>query len=273
MVNYRSLPARLLLLIALIIAAAYFSAGKSQAASSQSFQILAGQAKLGMIMSLTQNPDVIEPADTTNSASMVGVVSPNQSNFDQASSADINVQTDGEANTLVSTLSGNLVVGDRVTSSAIEGVGAKLNTSGWVIGTAERSVDASTSGAVATSVTDNQGKKHTVYVALIPIDVHVTYYSSNSSSVAPQALQQLADNLAGKKVSIQIIVLSFFLFIIGVVSAGVIIVSAVRSGFLAIARQPLSKFVILREEWRSFATAVGILAFVMAACFLLLKFL
>lgn len=261
-----------LILVLTFIVIGLASGARSVAASSQSFQILSGQAQQGMIMSLTRNPGVIEPANATNGASMVGVVSPNDGNLDQ-SPGSINVQTDGEAQALVSTLNGNVIVGDKITSSALQGVGAKLNGSGWIVGTAEGSLDSSTHGAVTSSVTDSHGAKHTVYVALVPLAVHVTYYTSNSSSWEPQALQQFVDNLAGKHVSLQALLLSFFLFVIGVVVAGVIIISAVRSGFQAIARQPLSKFVILREEWRSFAVAIVVLAFVMGGCFLLLRYL
>lgn len=263
-----------LVIVTAIVAISMISLGRGSAASSQSFQLLSGQAQLGMLMSLTRNPGVIEPTTNTNAASLVGVVAPNDNNLNQLP-GEINVQTDGEAKALVSTLGGNVLVGDKVTSSALQGIGAKLNGSGWIVGTAQSSLDAKTHGAVSSLVTDSQGGKHTVYVALIPLAVHVTYYNASAASNnwTPKILQQIANNVAGKNVSTQALVLGFLLFVIGLAIATVIIVSSIRSGFLAISRQPLSKFVILREEWRSFGAAIVILVFAALGGILLLKYL
>src|ERR1700683_3460638 len=88
------------------------------AASSQGFDLFQGHPQAGMLMSLTSNPGVIEPANTTNAASLIGVISPGDTNID-LQPGQVNVETDGAANALVSTLNGNILVGDRITASSL----------------------------------------------------------------------------------------------------------------------------------------------------------
>ena len=248
------------------------------AASSQAFNVLNGQPQAGMLMSLTNDPGVIAPTTTANASSLVGVVSTAADNLSQQG-GQVNVQTDGVANALVSTLNGAIKVGDRITASPLEGVGAKATSSAWIVGIAQASLDAHSTNAVQTTLTDTSGQQHRVYVAQVPLVIKVTYYSSangNGGSVAawiPQPVQNLADSLANKQVSSRVLIFSFVLFVLGVIAAGVIISSAIRGGFLAISRQPLAKLVILKEVWRSFGAAILVLAFTLAAVTLLLRVL
>lgn len=247
-------------------------------ASSQGFTVLRGSPQPGMLMSLTANSGVIEPATDQNAKSLVGVVTPvTETSLDQQD-GQTNVRTDGAANALVSTLGGDIRVGDRITASPLAGIGAKTNTNAWIVGIAQGSLDADTKTAIKSTIADSGGAKHTVYVASIPVLVKVTYYSASSQAAAadtnaqvPAVLQRAADALAGKHVSTRALILSFLLLVIGIIAAGVLINSTIRGGFLAIARQPLAKFVILREVWRSFGLALLILLFALAAAALILR--
>lgn len=247
-------------------------------ASSQSFNLLRGQAQQGIIVSLTPNTGFVEPANDKNVKSLVGVISTDENSIDQQA-GQINVKTDGATSAIVSTLNGDISVGDRVTASPLEGVGTKANSSAWIVGTAQASLDSSTKGATNTEITDSNGNKHTVFVASIPILVKVTYYNSSNTSVATiskqanNPLQQVADSFAGKHVSTAALILSFIILLIGLFTAGVVITSAVKGGLDAISRQPLSKRFISRGVWRAIGIAVGILVFVLVASALILRLL
>lgn len=247
-------------------------------ASSQSFDVLPGQSQAGMLMSLTANPGVVEPASDKNVKSLVGVIEPADTSFDQQP-GQINVKTDGEARTLLSTLGGDIRVGDRITASSLAGVGAKTTTSAWIVGVAQASLDAHTEGAIKSTITDSKGAKHIVYVASLPLLIKVTYYSTATSAAAytnmslPAIIQRAADALAGKHVSAQALVLTFLLIIIGTIVAGKIIDTAIRGSFKAIGRQPLAKFVILRQVWSSFGLALVVMAVALAGGMLLLRIL
>ncbi len=245
------------------------------AAAGQNFIADGVQPSAGMLMSLSTNSNHVTLASTKNTSSLVGVIAPNESNFSDQT-GKVNVQTDGVANALVSTLDGDIKTGDRITASANEGVGSKAAGNGWIVGIAQAGLNAKTSGAVSTQIKTSNGAQHTIYVASIPVSIKITYYSTAvpvSKSVAPAWLQKLADTIAKKHVSTTALVFSFILFLSGLAAAVVIISSSIRGAFMAVARQPLAKAVIFRTELRSLATAIGILVFVLLASFLLLRFI
>jgi len=148
----------------------------SAAAASQSFNVLDNKSQPGMLMSLTANSGVVEPATDKNASLLLGVISANDTAFD-LQPGQVSVATDGVANVLVSTLGGDIRVGDRITPSSLAGIGAKAKMTAWIVGIAQASLDSKTTAAVASTVTDTAGSKHQVYVARIPLVVHVTYYT------------------------------------------------------------------------------------------------
>lgn len=248
-------------------------------AAGTSFKLLNGQPQVGTIVSLTSNPGIIEPSNLANAKSLLGVIAPHEATIDQQSPDQINVKTDGVASAFVSTLNGDIVVGDRITASPIQGVGQKATSNSWIVGIAQSSLDAKTKGAVKSTVTDSKGGKRTVYVGSTAVLIKITYYTADSSTsstvktTVPNGLQRLADYIAGKHVTVLALLLSFALFTMGVVAAAIVVNGSIKGGFTAISRQPLAKRTILREVWRSFGIALLILLFVMAAAALLLRVL
>lgn len=240
------------------------------AAASQGFTVSGPVPQTGMLVSLT-GTGAVEQATTKTAASLVGIAAPNDNNL-SLQSGQVNVQTDGVVSSLVSTLGGDIHVGDRISASAVQGIGAKLNGNGWIIGTAQADLTAHSAGAVKTTVNTPGSGSQTVYVASIPVSVKVTYYSASSpANTATSWLQRLAEQLVHKHVSTTALVLSFFLLLVGLGGSIVIISSTIRNGFLAISRQPLSKKAIGRAELRSFGVAAAILAFTLIASFLILR--
>lgn len=245
-------------------------------ATSQSYSVLNNDAKAGMLMSLGDNQGVVEPATTKNAASLTGVYTNEDTALD-IEPGQISVETNGNANTLVSTINGDINAGDRISTSSIGGVGAKAPKNSWVVGTAQGGLSKKTKGAIATTVTDSKNEKHTVYIATIPVTVHVIYFAASDApkktTVIPEKVQATADAIAGKHVSVLGLVLSFILLVIGTVIAGVVIYSAVKNAYAAVARQPLSRASIFRLTQKSFAMAVGIIILVMVGALLLLRIL
>jgi hypothetical protein len=236
----------------------------------------------GMIVGLTQSPGYVAPAHSGASEQLVGVVSTSQSDLPVAQ-GQIMVQDDGTVNTLVSTYNGQIKVGDRIGLSPLEGVGQKAESKGWVVGIAQGSFDETSSGAVKTSVQDNSGQSREVLAGSIPVLIQIMNYSAGSESdgnadsqaskIIPDNIQKIAEALAGKSVSTRALLISFALIIFGLIGAAVIVSSALRNGFLAISRQPLSKFAILREERRAFVFALGLLAVSFGASYIVIRLL
>lgn len=245
--------------------------------TSQSFNVLNAQTQPGMLMSLTANSNVAEPASDKNAAQLYGIVSSSNTDITQQP-GQVSIQNDGTANALVSTLDGDVRVGDKIATSSLVGVGAKAVKSGWVVGVAQASLDSTTKGAIKTMVTDSKNVKHIVYVGTIPVVAKVMYYTSpndqaKKTTPVPSNVQSAAESIAGKKVSTVILVVSGLLMIVGVIFAGVVISTAIKNGFAAVARQPLAKRVIFRRVLQSFGMAALIMVFVSVGSFVLLKYL
>jgi hypothetical protein len=229
----------------------------------------------GMLTSLSSSNQLVAPATTATASSLIGVAATNTSDF-SAQPGQVNIATGGVTKTFVSTLNGPIKVGDPITTSALEGVGAKLTDgSGWIVGLAQASLSSSTPGAIQTTV---GSPARTVYVATIPVAVKVSYLSVNvqintsANTDAPQVLQQVANVLVHKHVSITAVVLSFSVFLIGILVAFSITLITIRTTFSGLSRQPLSRARIVRAEWNLLSVAGLVLAVSIVAGLLLLRY-
>lgn len=236
----------------------------SMAMANKLFHSVDANMRPGMLVSLTKNPEVVEPATDNNKSSLIGVTgslpSPNSSGVKQWE-----VHTEGLAETLVSTIAGNISVGDHISTSSVVGFGAKSDGTSWIVGTAQASLDANTAGAIKTSVSDVYGTKHEVYLAFIPVEVNVVQENASSEAVGeqsswlPNKVQTFANEVAGKKASQVAVILSFAIFMAGFVIAGIIVNTAVRNGISSTARQPLAKEAIVKRMVQSIIIAMAIL--------------
>jgi len=233
--------------------------------------------RTGMLVSLTNNTGVVEPSSDKNAPSLLGVVGASETDFD-IQPGQIGVQTEGVVNVLVSTIDGDIRVGDHISPSLVVGFGAKSTKDGWIVGTAQASLDSTTKGAIATTVNGSKGEKHNIYTASIPVLVKVTYSgtpanASDSSDTLSKNIQTLADGIAGKHASAIAVILSFLLMIFGFVVAGRLISTTAKSGIEAISRQPLIKHEIVIRMIQSFGLAIGFLIASLAGALVIIRVL
>lgn len=242
--------------------------------ASRAYYTIDTSVRSGMLVSLTKNTEVVEPSSDKNVSTLLGVVGSAQTDFD-VKKDQVSVQTDGIVDTIVTTVAGDIRVGDHIGPSSIVGLGAKVNESGWSVGIAQQSLDAHTKSAVKSTVTDSLGVKHEVYVTTIPVSVHVAYFNAKQQPVKqaiPNRIQSLADSIAGKRVSQVAIVLGFLLLLAGFAIAGIIVNAAVKNGIQSIARQPLARQEISKRMIQSFAMASGILALACIGTVIIIRF-
>lgn len=242
--------------------------------AGQGYFVIDKSVRSGMLVSLTQNTEVVEPSSDKNMQTLLGVIGSAQTDLD-VTKDQVSVQTDGVVDTLVTTVSGDIKVGDHIGPSSIVGLGAKVSDSGWAVGIAQESLDATSKGAVKSTVTDSSGAKHEVYVATIPVSVHVVYYNAKQQPInqaIPDRIQSLANTIAGKRVSQVAIIFGSLLLIAGFAAAGVIINAAVKNGLQSIARQPLARQEIVKGMIRSFGMATGILVVACLGTVLVIRF-
>lgn len=247
-------------------------------AAAQPFYVTDQGVRAGMLVSVTKNPQTVAPASDQNAPSLVGVIGAGAeaTDYDLAPS-QMNVATEGVVTTLVSTLNGDISVGDRISPSILVGFGAKNTANGWIVGVAQASLDAQTAGAVRSTITDTKGGQHQVYVASIPVLVKVAYYTvpppvlKHKNTVVPAVVQTAADSLAGHRVSQSAILLGSLLLFVGLILSGVIANSAIRHGLKAVARQPLAKHEIMLHVLQSLGIAMVILSMTFVAALLVIR--
>jgi hypothetical protein len=264
--------------LALVLLACSALAPLSATAANQNYSVLTNSAQTGMLLSQSTNASVAELATDKNAALLLGVLAPTNAGAEKQP-GQVSIASEGQTPTLVSTLGGDIRVGDRIAPSSLAGVGTKATANGWIVGVAQASLDAKTTNAVASSVSDSKGGKHTVYLATIPVVIHVTYYSvpaataSGNSSAVPASVQSVADSLAGRHASVLGLVLSFILLLTGIIIVGIMLYASIKGGMDAISRQPLSKVVINRAMLRSLGTAAMVITGVIIGSLLLLRLL
>jgi hypothetical protein len=251
-------------------------AAPAGAASTMSQGFLSAKpVKNGELVSTNNNPGVIQQATTTNAENLVGVVAQGDESLLTVTTTanEIQVATTGIADALVSTVNGEVKVGDRITATPIEGVGGKAVTSGRVVGVAQASVDAKTPGASKTKVKSKGGQQKDIYVAKIPILVSLSYFSIGEAekSLVPSFLQKLANTVASKQVSQLPIAISGIILLVTLMAASVITFTATRSAIISIGRNPLSRGSVVGGLIQVMFLVIGIIVAGMGSIFLVLR--
>lgn len=214
----------------------------------------------------------VELATTKNASRLAGVVS--NTSLVQLSGTSgttkVQVAISGTASVLVSDINGGIKAGDKITISPISGVGMTAASDAQVIGTA--SSDFSGKGAKTMDIKDRSGKKRTVHVGTIPVQIAISYYVAPTSNILPPFLQSLANNIAGRPVSVARVLMGSVLILFAFVSIFALIFTSVRSGLISLGRNPLAAGAIQRSLVGMVITTLLIFAFSLLATYLILIF-
>ncbi len=238
---------------------------------AQGFKTTDPNVVVGALVSLkTSSPNTVELSNISNSDQLIGVVG-NKSLIELSSgTAGVQVVTTGVAPTLVSDINGAIKAGDKITSSPIAGVGMRATSSSLIIGTAQGDFD--TTSAEKRTVTDKAGKQKEVNVGAIPLQVDKVFYEApeEQASFLPPALQELANDVAGRKVSPVRVMASVLLVLFLLVAVTILLYSAVRSSIISIGRNPLSEHAVRKSLIQVGLAVIGLLLFVVVVIYLIL---
>ena len=205
---------------------------------------------VGSIVSLQKGyTDRVTAATTTNTKDIFGVVinaDSSQLAITSGLASQVSIAESGLEQVLISDINGNIVVGDSITSSPISGVGMKATDNSKVIGVAQDSFPNST--ANKESYKDQKGQTQSVKVGQIPVLVNVAYfYKQPDKTIIPQALQNLANSLAGRKVNTLPIIISLAIFLVTLVVVVSMVYSLIRSSIISVGRNPMSQAAVYRN--------------------------
>lgn len=237
-------------------------------AISQGFQG-SGNIVPGAIVSLKSgSTNQVENASAATATSLIGVVG--KSTLVALSQANDQVQiiVTGSAFTFVSDINGAIHAGDKITASPIAGVGMKATTDTQIIGTAQEPFQANQ--AASQTITDASGTKHTVHVGQIRVGVNVSFYAAPTSKFLPPFVQNLANSVAGKQVSLVRVGIACALLLLALISMVVLLYTSIRAGILSIGRNPLAASAIRKGLVEVGISTLLILAFTLVSTYFIL---
>lgn len=229
------------------------------------------ELSLGSIVSLqTDTTDTVVASTTSNIEGILGVVINDDSSWLTLSNGQENqvqVATSGTTSVLVSDINGDVLEGDQITASPIKGVGMKATSNTKVIGIAQGKA----SKSKKQEYTDSSGKKQTVSLDLIPIQINVAYFFKEpEKSIIPQSIQSLANAIAGKSVNTVPIIISGAIFIITLIVVVSIIFSMIRSSIISVGRNPMAQSAVYRDVIQLSVLVVIILAVSLTSIYIIL---
>jgi hypothetical protein len=205
---------------------------------------------VGAIVSLKKgSTDHVDAAKISTVDYLFGVIIEDGSSELSLSSGQqnqVHVATSGSEQVLVSDINGSIAVGDPITASPIDGVGMKATNNTKVIGVAQDKFP--NTSASKKTFKDQAGKQETVQLGNVPISINVAYfYKQPDKTIIPQALQNVANALAGKKVNALPILISVGIFFIMLIIVVSIIYSLIHSSIISVGRNPMSQAAVYRN--------------------------
>jgi hypothetical protein len=208
-----------------------------------------GHITNGSIVSLDpQHSNYVQLASTNNGSRLLGVaVASNDSLLAvDATSGKVQVATSGITNTLVSTLDGDINVGDQIAVSPFNGIGMKTTPGLQVIGLAQTAFNGNSAGAVTQQVTNKNGQTTQIKVGYIPVSIAIGGTNTSTGTNGLNKLQRLIKSLTGHTISTARIILSLIVAFVALLGLVVLVYSSIYGSIISVGRNPLAKNAIFR---------------------------
>jgi hypothetical protein len=140
---------------------------------------------------------------------------------------------------------------------------------GQVVGTAQATFD--TDRAETRTLDDTNGKSHTIHIGYIPVQVGVAFYQPPGSSVLPPFVQNLANSIAGRPVSVIRVLICSLMLLISFVSITVLVYTSTRSALTSVGRNPLAAGAIRKSLYQVGIVVIAVAAGTLIAGYLILS--
>ena len=234
----------------------------------------------GMIVQLnTADSSKVLPATQGNIDRIHGVVvTPNDAPVSLQNSTTTQqyyVATAGTYQVLVSDQNGSIQKGDYVTVSSLAGVGMKAATAQTVVlGKALDNFDGVSNVEGTTTLALGGGRQETVHLGEVSIDISIAHnplYQPSAASAIPDQLQKFGQSVVHKQVSLARVYISFAILLASIGIAGTMLITGVRTAFIAVGRNPLARAHIIRGLIQVTFTSLIIFVVGIFGVYLLLK--
>ena len=267
-------PLRLLLVGAITAFTAFGMASASASSANISRSYKANQQIAnGNIVSLdVGRAGYIVPSNITNDSLLVGVSLDSNDSLLAVNATDgqVQVATSGSVSTLVSTLNGDIGVGDEISVSPFNGIGIKAGSGAKTIGLAQTPLNSNTEGAGQQQVTDKDGAKKTISVGYIKLNIAIGDKGASSASQL-NSVQRFGRSLTGKTLSTSRLMISLVVALAALVTIITLTYASIYGSIISVGRNPLAKYAIFRATGSVISLAVLTAIVAGATIFLLLK--
>jgi hypothetical protein len=250
------------------------TAAQGNSAIAQEFQTKDTSVTSASIVGLVKDSsNTVELSTAANVDQLTGVVSNRPLIQLSDGTNGIQVVTSGLTLALVSNLNGDVVSGDKITVSPIEGVGMRADTGTTVVGSAQsnlKDVQLETR-----TIKNTAGKEVEVHIGLLPVQVGVAFYvpaTEKKPIFVPPFLQSLANTVSGRDVSPARVLVAALILLLLFVSITVLLYSSVRSSIISIGRNPLSERAVRKSLLQVGLMVFGMLVFAVTIIYVVLVF-
>jgi hypothetical protein len=234
----------------------------------------------GMIVRLSKKDQgKVEAITQKESADMFGiVVSLNDTPVSLSRPGvkqEVFVATTGQYDILVSNQNGPIETGDYITVSSIRGVGMKAaQVQQLVIGKALKPFTGKGGDIEGRTVINTSLGERSVALGRVPVEVTVAHnplYEKDDKSGVPDFLSKAAEVVTDRPVSALRIYAGLAVLLTSILIAGGILYAGIRSGMIAIGRNPLAKRTIMRSLIQVVLTSLIVVVAGVFAVYLLLR--
>jgi len=253
-----------------LLMAPVVSAQQSSSSIAQGFQAdtSVGEIVAGALVSIKVGTlRNIELATQNTADQMVGIVDKNPFVAISRENQETQVVLSGTTTVLVSDINGEVESGDKVTISPIAGVGMKATADSQVVGTAQSDFKATSTK----KIDDKDGKAHDVRIGHVEIQVGIAYYQAPGSNYLPPFIQNAANSLAGRPVSLVRILICSILLLLGFTTVIILVYTSVRSAMTSIGRNPLAAKAIRKGLYQVGAVSLIVVGGTLLASYLVLS--
>lgn len=268
------------LLVTCLFLLAVFSAGGALAQDVPQGYLSDESLQKGMIVRLKKGDGTKVEAITQSEANDIFgiVVSRNDSPVslsNPGSEPEVLVATSGSYEVLVSSQNGAVKVGDYITASSLRGVGMKASgAQKLVLGKALKDFAGENSDIEGSATLETSSGKREVALGRVPLEVSVAHnplYEKENTAGVPEFLRRAAGVVTDRPVTALRIYAGLAVLALSIFIAGGILYAGVRSGMVAIGRNPLAKRSIIRNMIQ--VTLMSLIVFVIGvfAVYLLLR--
>lgn len=240
-----------LLLTGLVIALSLLSLAPAAASSANISRAYKSNDSIpnGSLVSLDKDQtDYVQASNLSNASLLLGVVVASDDSLlaVNASNTTLQIATSGTASVLVSDIYGEIKVGDQIAVSPFDGVGAKQQPGGRVIGLAQTNFDPNSDGTETQTVTDKTGNSKEIKVGSVRVNIGAGVTSTAAGVISSNLnpLQKIAKSLTGKQVATWRVIISMIIVIVAMAALITLTYAAIYGSIISVGRNPLGSHAV-----------------------------